>query len=67
MARSGEDTYLLDTWENILSVDIRSRKQTSLFKLENVPVPVEKTSFAVHPTEPQLVSLCPALEEQCRS
>ena len=59
MARSGEDTYLLDTWENILSVDIRSRKQTSLFKLENVPVPVEKTSFAVHPTEPQLVNLCP--------
>ena len=50
---------VLDTGENILSVDMRSRKQTSLFKLENVPVPVEKTSFAVHPTEPQLVNLCP--------
>ena len=58
MARSGEDTYLLDTGENILRVDIRNRKQTSLYKLEKVSVPVEKTSFDVHPTEPQLVSIC---------
>ena len=54
----GEVTFLLDTGENILSVDIRNRKPTSLYRLENVPVPVEKTSFAVHPTEPQLVSIC---------
>ena len=57
MARSGQDTYLLDTGENILSVDIRKRKQTSHYKLD-LPAPVERTSLAVHPTEPQLVSIC---------
>ena len=58
MARSGQDTYLLDTGENIVTLDIRNRKQTSLYKLENVPVPAERTSLAVHPTKPQLVSIC---------
>ena len=58
MASSGENTFLLDCGENILTVDIRTGNQTSLYRFDNVPVPTEKTSFDVHPTEPQLVSIC---------
>ena len=58
MAKTGEDTFLLDVGTEVLTVDLRTRKPSLLFKVEESFVPEERTSFEVHPTDKKLLSIC---------